>query len=169
MLNQLIKFLKILNGDIAPGQIAAGFAFGMVLAFTPFMSLHTIVVLLLICVLRVNITATLVAMAVCSLLAWPLDPYFIALGEYLLTNPDWQGLWTAWYQSDLLRLAHFNNTLTMGSIVVSIALWLPVFFISRLLVIHYRVRFMDYIGRLRIVKWLKASRFTQMAFKAMEG
>lgn len=169
MLNQLIKFFKILNGDISPGQIAAGFAFGMMLAFTPFMSLHTIVVLLLVCVLRVNITATLIAMAVCALLAWPLDPYFIALGEYILTHPDLQSLWTQWYQSDLLRLAHFNNTMTMGSIVVSLALWLPVFVIGRLLVIHYRVRFMAYINRLRIVKWLKASRFTQMAFKAMEG
>lgn len=169
MLNQLIKFLKILNGDIAPGQIAAGFAFGMVLAFTPLMSLHTILVLLLVCVLRVNVTATLIAMALCALLAWPLDPYFIAVGEYILTNPDWQSLWTQWYQSDLLRLAHFNNTLTMGSLVVSLLLWLPVFVVTRFLVIHYRVRFMASINRLSVVKWLKASRFTQMAVKAMEG
>lgn len=122
MLKQLLKFLKILNGDIAPGQIAAGLAFGMFLAFTPLFSLHNILILLLVCVLRVNITAVLLGLAVFSLIAWMIDPWFVAVGEYMLTKPEWTGLWTQMYQQDIWRLAHFNNTMTMGSVVVSVVL-----------------------------------------------
>jgi uncharacterized protein (TIGR03546 family) len=165
MLQQVIKFLKLLNSDVAPSQIAAGICFGMMLAFTPFWSLHNILVLFVICVFRVNIASTLVSMGVCALLAWGLDPYFIQLGEAILTNPEWTPLWTTLYQQDIWRLAHFNNTMTMGSITVSLALFIPVFAISYFLIVRYRTHFMAYINKLKVVQWLKASSFSQTIYK----
>lgn len=162
MLKQLIKFLRILNGDVSPGQIAAGLSFGMFLAFTPLFSLHNVFVLLLVCILRVNITAVLIGLALFSLIAWFIDPWFIATGEYILTKAEWIPLWTQLYQQDIWRLAHFNNTLTMGSVVVSAALWLPLFLISRFLIIRYRTQVMAWVIQLRIVRWLKTSKFFQM-------
>lgn len=169
MLGRLLDFLKILNGDISPGQIAAGLCLGLFLAFTPFWSLHTIVLLFVICVFRVNISAAFIGMAVFSLPAYFLDPYFIQLGEYILTKSEWQSLWTALYQQDIWRLAHFNNTLTMGSIVVSSALFIPLFVLFRWLVIRYRQHFLEYINRFKVVKVLKASRFGGMAVGLAAG
>lgn len=169
MLGRLLDFLKILNGDVSPGQIAAGLCLGLFLAFTPFWSLHTIVLLFVICVFRVNISAALIGMAVFSLPAYFLDPYFIQLGEYILTKPEWQSLWTALYQQDTWRLAHFNNTLTMGSIVVSSALFIPLFVLFRWLIIRYRQHFLEYINRFKVVKVLKASRFGGMVVGLAAG
>lgn len=169
MLGQLIKLLKILNGDIAPGQIAAGFAFGVMLGFTPLWSLHNLLVLFFICIFRINITAVLMAWAVAALFSFGLDSSFIALGEAILTKPEWQALWTQWYQNDLLRLAHFNNTLTMGSMAVSLLLWLPVYLLSRFIIVKYRVHIMIYLKKLRVMQWLKGSRFSKMIIEAMEG
>lgn len=169
MLGKLIDFLKILNGDVAPGQIAAGLCFGMILAFTPFWSLHTVLVIFCLCVFRINITAALIGMAVFALPAYFLDPYFIALGEHILNKPEWQALWTSLYQQDIWRLSHFNNTLTMGSIVASLALFLPSFIIYRWLIIRYRQHFLDYINRLKVVKILKASKLGALAFGLAAG
>lgn len=167
MLPQLIKFFKILNGDISPSQIAAGFAFGMLLAFTPWLSLHNLLILLLICLIRINLSALVLGVAVFSLLAWGLDPVFIALGEYLLTKPELTSMWTHLYQQDIWRLAHFNNTLTLGSLLVSLTLWLPVFLISRWLLVRYRSQARAYIQRLKLVRWLKTSKYFQAASKAV--
>lgn len=162
MLKRLIKFLKLLNGDVSPGQIAAGLAFGMFFAFTPLFSLHNVFVLLLVCIFRVNVTAVIVGLALFSPIAWLLDPYFIQLGEAMLTRAEWQGFWTALYQQDIWRLMHFNNTMTLGSVVISTLLWLPAFFVFRLLIIKYRSRFLVFVNKLGIVKWLKASKKYQM-------
>lgn len=172
MLKRLIKFLKLLNGDVSPGQLAAGLAFGLFLAFTPLFSLHNILVLLLICLLRVNVTAVIVGLVLFSPIAWMLDPYFIQLGEAMLMRAEWQGFWTALYQQDFWRLMHFNNTMTLGSVVISALLWLPMFLLFRVLIIKYRSRFLIYVNRLGIVKWLKASKKYQMiagVVSKMEG
>lgn len=169
MLGRLLDFFKILNGDVSPGQIAAGLCLGLFLAFTPFWSLHTILVLFVICVFRVNISAAFIGMAVFSLPAYFLDPYFIQLGEYILTKPEWQSLWTQLYQQDIWRLAHFNNTLTMGSVVVSLALFLPLFVLFRWLIIRYREHFLAYINKFKVVQVLKASKFGGMVIGLVAG
>ncbi|HEY9033961.1 MAG TPA: TIGR03546 family protein [Pseudomonadales bacterium] len=162
MIKQLVKFLRLLGSDVAPWQIAGGLCLGLFMAFTPLMSLHNLLVLLLVCLLRINVTAMLLGLALCTPLAYLLDPAFIRLGEYVLTHPQWQGLWTAMYQQDIWRLAHFNNTLTMGSFLASCALLLPAFLLFRWLVIRYRQQFLQYINRLGVVRWLKASKQVQM-------
>ena len=172
MLKQIIKFLRILNSDISPGQIAAGICFGMFLAFTPFLSLHNIIIVLLICILRVNVTGVFVGWAFFALVAWMIDPWFIQAGEYILAKPEWVPLWTELYQQDIWRLAHFNNTMTMGSIAVATALWLPLFIIMRVLIIRYRSQFMAYVVQLKVVRWLKTSKAFQMVndtFQAVEA
>lgn len=169
MLKQIVKFLKILGGDVSPGQIAAGLSLGLFLAFTPLFSLHNLLVLLFVCLFRVNVTAVLLSLAVFSPLAYLLDPWFIRLGEQVLNHPALQGLFTSMYQQEIWRLAHFNNTLTMGSFLVSLALLLPAFLLFRWLVIRYRSQFLAYINRLHLVQWIKASKTFRLAMAANEA
>lgn len=81
MLGMLAKFLKILNSEAAPGQIALGFAMALFWGLTPFFSLHNLFVLLFVCIFRVNIAAFFLASAVFALLAFALDPVSISIGE----------------------------------------------------------------------------------------
>jgi uncharacterized protein (TIGR03546 family) len=83
-------------------------------------------------------------------------------GEALLTLPSLKGMWTSMYNSDFWRLAHFNNTLTLGSLVVSLALAVPLFFVSKVLIVQYRAHILAWVQKSRIMQLLKASKFYRL-------
>ena len=162
-MGHLLKLLKLLNADVSPMQIATGIAMGMVLGFTPLWSLHNILTLFIICLFRINTSAVLVSFALCSLMAYLLDPLFIQVGEAILAREDLKPLFTAMYQQDIWRLAHFNNTLVMGSLAVCVVLWLPVVLIARLLILQYRERILEWVVKSKLVQALKASKLFSAA------
>ena len=59
MLRTIAKLLKVLNSETEPGQISLGFCFALVAGLTPIWSLHNVFVLLLVLLLRVNLSAFL--------------------------------------------------------------------------------------------------------------
>lgn len=158
MLKQLAKLLKALNAETAPWQISLAFVLGMIMGFTPLMSLHNILFLLLAFILRINFSGFLLALGFFSGLAYLLDPLFIRAGEALLLKPELHDFWTRLYNSDPWRLTHFNNTLTLGSLVVALALALPLFFIFRLLIVQYRAHLLAWVRNSRLMQLFKASK-----------
>ena len=159
MLDMLAKLIKILNSDAAPGQIALAFAFALIVGLTPFFSLHNLVVLFLVLVIKVNLSAFFLASAFFSLVAYVFNPLSAGFGEYLLTLPSLQESWTALYQHDVARLSQFNHTLLLGSLSIALLAFIPVAIVSRLLIVIYRQRFMSWFEKLRVVQFIKASRF----------
>ena len=130
MLSQLAKFIVALNSNTHTGQLAGGIVCGLFLGLTPFWSLHNLFILAVVCVVRLNISFTLISLAVFSTLAISIAPSAINLGEQLLHAPSLQDFWTERYQSDIWRLTHFNHTLTLGSFVIALASALPLFVLS---------------------------------------
>lgn len=159
MIAMLAKLLKALNSDSAPGQIALAFALGLITGLTPLFSLHNLFVIFFACIVRLNFSAFLLATAFFSGIAYLLDPAAVALGESLLTHPDYQAFWTALYQSELFRVMALNNTLILGSLLIAIIAFIPVLLLSRWLISTYRVKFMVWVEKLKITKLLKASKF----------
>lgn len=157
MFSQLLKLFKILNSEVAPGQISAAVALGLFTGFGTLLSLQGLLIFLVVCLIRVNISAFILATAGFSLLAFVLDPLFIALGEYLLGLESLVGLWTALYQLDWMRLTRFNHTLVMGSFFGALLLCVPVFFLTQFIIVQYRERIMVFVNNLRVVKLVKAS------------
>ena len=164
MFNLLAKFLKLLNGDASPGQISLGFAFALFVGLTPFFSLHNLIILFLVCVIRVNLGAFFLGSAVFTLIACIVDPLMISVGESLLNNPDLTSLWTGLYQSDVWRAFKFNHTLLLGSVVTASVLFIPMVIVSRIIISVYRERLMKWFEKLQISKMIKASKF----YKAYE-
>ena len=162
MLNQLAKLLKALNAETAPWQISLAFVLAMMMGFTPLISLHNLLLLLLVLVLRVNLSAYILALGFFTGMAYLLDPLFIRVGESLLLDPDLKRLWTSLYQSDVWRLAHFNHTLTLGSLVVAAALALPLFFIFRWLIVRYRSHLLAWVRKSQMMQVLKASKLFRL-------
>ncbi len=158
MLRTLAKLLKILNSDADPGQISLGFAFAMVAGLTPLMSLHNLLVVLLVLVLRVNLSAFLLGLALFSALAFALDPLFHQIGLAILTTPALSGLWTELYNSTLWRLERFNNSIVMGSLVLSLALFVPMVLVGNTLVRRYREHVLQWVMRSRIMQAFQASK-----------
>ena len=159
MLTFLAKLLSALNSEASPGQVAFAFALGMIVGFTPFWSFLNLFVLLIALMVRINFSAFIFGVMVFSLLGYALDPVSIHIGETLLLNPDLRDTWTSLYQNEWLRISAFNNTLTLGGLLLALVALIPVTVISRLLVIQYRHRFMAWMNKLKVVQMLKASKF----------
>jgi uncharacterized protein (TIGR03546 family) len=161
MIRLLAKLLRVLNSETHPGQISLGLCFAMIAGLTPLLNVHNLFVLLLVCVLRVNLSAFLLGLVVFTGVAYLLDPLFHQLGLALLTAPGLTDLWTALYQSVGWRIAHFNNSIVMGSLVFSLAVFVPVFLLSNLLILRYRQHVLAWVQKTRLMQIVKASRLYQ--------
>ncbi|MBN2202063.1 TIGR03546 family protein [bacterium] len=163
LLSKLVSMLR--SGDSAWG-IAWGFSLGAVLGLTPFLGLHTAVVVLLVCVLRVNVSAALFAWLLFGAVAWVLDPVFHSLGYFVLTGiPALEPLWTNLYNAPVAPLTRFNNTVMMGSWIVSLLLLVPNTVLFRAFVLKYRASWNAKIARWKWVRAAGASGFVQTLWK----
>ncbi|HEY9017979.1 TIGR03546 family protein [Thiomicrospira sp.] len=152
-----IKLFKALNANQHPGQIALSLTLGLLLGLTPLFFPHTLLTLLLILILRVNLSAVLVSWGVFTGFAYAFDPVFHQLGLWILNHPGLVDIWTQWYNQAWWRFMSFNNTIVMGSIVVAYSLALPFFGFSWLLVRIYRQRFLVWVNKFKLVQMLKVS------------
>ncbi len=159
----LMKFISILNKDATPRQVAGGMTLGFIAGITPVISLHNLVVLFLVIVLRVNITSAILALAVFSLVSPLFDPLSNAIGYFLLTGiPALTPFWTALYNMPVIAWSRFNNTLTLGSLVLAIILAWPVYMVLGWAVVSYREKVMARIQKWRIVTIINSSSLVNM-------
>lgn len=161
-MGMLAKLFKALNSNSSPWQLAFGLAFGMVMGLTPFLGLHSLLLLFVVLFCRVNISGFLVSSAAFSLLTIPLSMMLSNLGEGLLLNEGMQSFWTALYSSYFGQLTQFYHTLTLGSLLVSLILFPVVLFGSKKLIEQYRQRFMQWVNQWRIVQFIKGTNFYQL-------
>jgi uncharacterized protein (TIGR03546 family) len=160
----LLNLFNVLNKNGAPRQIAGGMALGAIAGLTPAASLHNAVVLLLVLFLNVNISAALFAWSVFSAVGYLLDPLFNAVGEALLVKATFlKGFWTLLYNTPVVPWTKFNNTLTLGSVVVALVLAFPLFFLFQRGVEKYRLDWKPRIVTWRVVQALKASKLAAWA------
>ena len=158
-MNTLAKLLKALNSETAPAQIALGACFGFVMGLTPLFSLHNLLLLFLVLVLRANLSAFLASLALFSGLAYVVDPLFDRVGLGLLTSSMLEGLWTSLYNTTLGRLGRFNNTITLGSLVCALLLVVPFFMASTRLIEKYREHVLAWVRKTRVMRMIQASKF----------
>ncbi len=158
-LHLIAKIIKILSSEESPNQIAFGFAMGMIIGLTPFWTLHNIVLIFLIIILRVNLGASLFAWALFSGLAYLFDPLFHSFGYYLLVDVEsLHGLWTTLYNFPIIALSHYNNTVVMGSFISALIIFIPLYFAVKYFVIAYRTHLYEKFQKLKIVKAVKAGK-----------
>ena len=162
------KLLKALHSDAGPWSLAFGIMLGMIFGLTPLLNLHNLLVLFVALFFRVNLSTFFLSWGVFSLLALMLDPLMNNLGETILTGQSLQGVWTWLYNTELGRLSQFYNTLTMGSLAVSLVASPFILVISRLLVMQYRELFLAKIERWKVIEVLKGSRVYQI-YQSMGG
>ncbi|MCH7498730.1 MAG: TIGR03546 family protein [Nitrospinae bacterium] len=155
MLRRIIKVLKALNSNEAPWQISLGIIFGALLGLTPLFSLHNLVVLFLALFINLNISMMIVSFAAFSLIAYALDPVFHQVGLALLTSPGLESFWMQFFSCPVFLFANLNNTIVMGSLISTLAVSVPLFFLLNLLVVKYRHVYNTFIGRFPVLKFLK--------------
>jgi uncharacterized protein (TIGR03546 family) len=131
----------------------------MVAGLTPLFSLHNLLVLLLVLLLRVNLSAFLLGLAFFSGLAYALDPLFHRIGLAVLTASPLNGLWTTLYNSTLWRVERFNNSIVMGSLLVSLLFLVPFCFLANWAILRYREHVLAWVRKTRLMQVLSAVRW----------
>ncbi|HMC54180.1 MAG TPA: TIGR03546 family protein [Gemmatimonadaceae bacterium] len=158
LLKLVRSLVKTLHSDGSPAQIAFGVALGAALGLTPLMNAHNLVVLLLLAVLNVSFAAGMLAWAVFVPIGFLLDPVFDRVGHALLVGAvSFRPLWAGIENAPGLALTNFNNTVVLGSVVVWLALFIPIFFLARFGVVRYRATIGERVRQSRTYKALQAS------------
>jgi uncharacterized protein (TIGR03546 family) len=168
MIQQIAKCIVALNGNVKREQIAAGFAWGLLLALVP-AGVFWAALFLISFFLRHNHGSKLLVMVVCKLLmplaAAPLD----ALGWAVLHLDGLQPLFTELYNMPFVPFTRFNNTLVAGGLVGGLVLWVPVFFSALGFVTLYRATLAPALRNLRLVKFIANIPFVSSLGKALSG
>lgn len=138
LLKQIFNFFKLLNSDTGTNQLASGLSLGLILGFAPFFSIQTILVFFIIFFFRVQIGAAFMAAFFFKFVAFLIDQPAHYLGKMILEDSSLKNLFTEMYNMPLVPMTRFNNTIAMGSMVISIVL-LPFFFFGfKILINKYR-------------------------------
>ena len=159
MIRIVAKFLKILNSESDPVQISLAFCLAMIMGFTPILSPHNLLVLLLVLLLRVNLSAFILGFGLFSGIAYLLDPLFHKIGLAILDANSLGSIWTALYNSTIWRVEKFNNTVVMGSLLFSLIFFVPLLLFSNLAINRYREYVFSWIQKTRVMKLFKATKF----------
>ena len=157
-LKLLQSLISTLNSEGTPRQIAAGIALGAALGLTPLVNVHNLLVFAAACLLNVSFGAFLIGWTVFVPLGFILDPLFNALGLALLQAPALTGLWTALTNVPGVPLTNFNNSVVLGSVVGWMVLWLPIYFLARVLVVRYRAHVYERLKKTKFFHAIAASK-----------
>ncbi|MGA9120293.1 MAG: TIGR03546 family protein [Bacteroidota bacterium] len=157
--NIVKSFINILREGQTPAQVAGGFALGTLVGFSPMVTLQGLVVWLVILVLDVNFAAVLLALTLCKLIAYLIDPIFHSLGFAVLVKAEFlQGLWTWLYNAPIAPLTRFNNTVVMGSFLFAIICFVPVYIGMKRTVVAYRTHIHSRFEQWKVYKMLDKSK-----------
>lgn len=153
----LAKLFKALNSDASPWQLAFGIMFGMLMGLTPWLGIHSLLILFGVLFLRINLSAFILSWLFFSGLSFPLNSVMVDLGESLLTNEGLNSIWTSLYSTYIGQLSQFYHTLTLGSLVLAVLLAPLILVLSKILIVQYRIELMTWANKLKIVQFIKGS------------
>jgi uncharacterized protein (TIGR03546 family) len=165
MLKMIANLLKVLNSDADPAQISLALGFALISGLLPFLSPLNLLVLLVVFLLRVNLSAYFLGTAFFAGIAHLLDPLLHRIGLAILTAATLESFWTALYNSTLWRIQRFNNSVVMGGLVFGVICFVPLVLLSNALVRRYREHVLAWVRKTRFMQALTASKFYDMYSK----
>ena len=168
ILKQIFSLLNLLNSDTGHNQIAAGVACGLILGFAPAFSLQTVLVFLILFFFRIQFGAAFLAAAGFKLIAYLLDPVSNIIGIWALEIESLKPIYTELYNMPIVPLTRFYNSIVMGAGILTITLALPVFFVSKALILKYRATVVARYQNTKFWKAVKATKFYGMYAKYNE-
>ncbi len=159
LLKQLFAFFKILNSDTGTNQLAAGLACGIILGFSPLLSLQGLLVLVLCFFFRIQMGAAFLSAFFFKFVAYLIDPVSDSLGRAILENEGLRPTFVSLYNMPIIPLTRFNNYIVMGSGGIGFIFLIPGFFIFKKLVVQYRAIVVEKFKRTPVWKAWTATSF----------
>lgn len=159
LLKQIFAFFRLLNSDTGRDQLAAGLSLGIILGFAPFFSLQTFVVFFLVFFFRIQLGAALLSAFFFKFVAFLFDPIADVIGRQVLEVEGFRPLFVNLYNMPIIPFTRFNDSIVMGSMVVSAIFAIPSFFVFRILIDRYRATVVARIRETKLWKAITATKF----------
>ena len=163
MFQAILDFISELNDNARRDQLAAGFAWGLLLGLVPSGNIIWFALFFVSLFLRHNQVAKLLMLALIKVFSGLLAQLMDTVGWQVLHIEALQPFYTTLYNMPLVPLTKFNNTLVAGGLVTGVVLWLPVFFLFFFLIPVYREKIapvirgsklVTAIRKIPVVKWI---------------
>lgn len=154
MLVFFIKLFKAINSNSHPGEIAHAVCCGMILGFLPKDNALWYIITVFCLFLRIHKGAFVIFTLLFSLLAPLLDPLFDTIGYWFLTLDFFRPTFSFLLDIPFVGFTKFNNTIVAGSILSSIVLYIPVYWLTRLFIKEWRTFLLPIVRKTKLVKML---------------
>jgi uncharacterized protein (TIGR03546 family) len=169
MIKGIAQFVAALNGNLKRGQIAAGFAWGLIFGLIPAGNFFWILLFLVSFCFRHHHGSKILVTALIKVLFFAIYPLTDALGWELLHLESLVPLYTPLYTMPFVPFTKFNNTLVAGGVTAGIALWIPVYFLVRALVPSYRKNLAPKIRNSKLVQNINKAPFISSILKTAQA
>lgn len=170
LIKLLAGLLKALNGDVHPAQIAGGVWLGCMLGFSPF-GAHTVIILVLLLVFRINMGSALVFWGITKLIAALTTSLFIApFGQWLLRpESGTRALVLRVLETPVLGLADLENHAIVGGMSLGFFIGLALFFPTMGFITFYRKHVSEGFRNNKKLKWLSRNWLFRIFKRLLEG
>ena len=138
MLKAIIRFFKSLNSNSHPGEIAHAVCLALILGFLPKDNLLWYVLTVFFFFMRINRGALIFFTFIFSLIAPALDNLFDIWGYAILNYEKFIPLFTKMLDTPFVAFTKFNNSIVMGSLAFSLMCYIPLYFLSRIIIRYWR-------------------------------
>jgi uncharacterized protein (TIGR03546 family) len=159
LIKAVAKLLVALNGNAKKSQIAAGFAWGVLLGLIPMGNFFWVALFLVSFFFNHNHGAKIFSMALIKFCTPFLAPMLDVLGWEVLHIEAFQPLFISMYNMPFVPFTKFNNTLVAGGIVSGVVLFIPAFVLFMFLIPLYRNTVAPAIRKLKFVQAIAKSPF----------
>ena len=161
MLTLLLRPLRLaaqmLTANDSPRQTAFGFVLGMLVGLLPKGTLIAIVLAMLLCALRVNRTAGLLAIGVFSYVGWALDDFAHRVGAIVLLWEPARGAFTWLYERPLGPWIGFNNTIVLGQLLIGLYLAYPAYRLAHGVATRVQPPISRWLMQYKAIRWLRGA------------
>jgi uncharacterized protein (TIGR03546 family) len=127
LIKQFLYLRKAVTTGDSPRLLAFSFALGMVLGLMPKGNLLAVLVSMVLFASRSNLAVAMVSALSFSLVGPLADPLTDRLGAALLHWPVLRPTWSWLYDKPLVPWTSFNNTVVLGSLMLGLLAFYPVY------------------------------------------
>jgi len=154
ILRPIRLILKALLNEATAGQLALGFAFGVLIGLVPKGNLIAVTLGIVLAASRANLGVAAATILGCSFLSPYMDPVSDKVGGWLLAHPSLTDFWTRLYNKPVMPWTDFNNSIVLGSTVVGIVLLYPTYRLSKPVFAKYSGKLARWAKRLWLTRVL---------------
>mgnify|MGYP000969758275 CR=1 FL=1 len=158
IIKQILNLVRMLHSENGTQQIAWGMTLGVFLGFSPFFSLQTFLIMLVLLLFRVQIGAAFLSAFFFKFVAFLIDPAANYLGKMTLESESLRSLWTTLYNIPIIPYTRFNNSIVMGSFVFALLISPLMYLCFTFLIKKYRAHIVTYLETTKAWKAFKATK-----------